>query len=98
MLIFKQYFFSQLAGTPFNAFSCNSHCRKVPCQESQDLNPFPHSRRKQQAQTREKQSTELDVKQIQHQVSALMREEGQSSISLLSIIPLEKPNDSWEGT
>lgn len=42
----------------------------------------------------EKQSADFDVKQTQHQVSALMREEGQSSIFLLQIIPLGKPNDS----
>jgi hypothetical protein len=46
--------------------------------------------RKEQSHRRRKTIHWLDAKQTQHWVSALMRVEGQSSISLLSIISLGK--------
>lgn len=59
--------------------SCNSNGIKFPCQEMQDLSPFPESRRNEQSQTRRKTIAEPDVTlmQAQHQGSALTREEGE---------------------
>lgn len=37
-----------------NRFSCNSNCIRVTGQESQDLSPFPETRRNKQSQTRRK--------------------------------------------